>query len=479
MARRRANGEGTIYRRQDGRYEGAVYLLSTTGKRKRIRVYGQTRSEVHVKLTEAQAQAQQGIAVADKAWRLDGYLDYWIENAVQLKRRPLTYRRHEAIVRLYLKPGLGKYVLTQLSVPIVQDFLDALYAGGQSAANVHQIRKVLSAALTYALRKELLLRNVARLVELPSYKPEKAKHWTGAETQRFLQAAQTDPLYPAFVLLVLYGFRRGEVLGLRWCDVNFDQGVLHVKQQIQRINGALRQVRLKTDTSERDEPLLAAARDVLRQQLLKQAAARTAAGDTWHGAGTDEELVFTTSSGRPVESHNLCRSFQRICAQHGLRRITLHGLRHTNATTQKNLQVHDRDIQAILGHGDVRTTGIYEHVNMESKRNALEKVEGLLFGSVVVDGYRSRQMQPSNHKIVAQNTSYNFGGSSQTRTGDTRLFRASSVPLVQRLQSIKCLMQVRTQQWLLGAAAVKLAVKIPGDEMIDNLRDGPCGVTGR
>jgi len=460
MAQRRVNGEGTIYRRKDGRYEAAAYLLTTSGKRQRVRLYASTRQEAQNKLVNAKANSQQGIPIPEKSWKLRDYLDYWLEHAVRIKRRPLTYRRDEAIVRLHLKPGLGQYALNSLSVQIVQDFLDQLYSDGRSAATLFQIRKVLSAALTYAMRKELLFRNVARLVELPSYKPDEASHWNLGETLQFLQAAQSDPLYPAFALLVLYGLRRGEVLGLRWCDVDFEQGILHVRQQLQRIDGELRQVPLKTEASNRDEPLLTTARDVLIEQRRKQAAARASATEDWQGVGTEKELVFTTRTGRPIESHNLYRSFMRICAQHNIRRITVHGMRHTNATTQKNLHVHARDIQAILGHGDVRTTGIYEHVDLDNKRNALVKVEQQLFGRESTgDRWRSRQPLPSNNLFVADITSSKSGGASQTRTGDTRLFRPTDASMQERLTSIVFVMQGRTRVWMLGCVAVDVAVR--------------------
>lgn len=455
MPRRRANGEGTIYRRKDGRYEGAAYFLTTTGKRKRLRVYGQTRDEVSAKLAEAKVRAYQGVPLPDRTWKLGEYLDYWLERA---KRRPLTYRRHESISRLYLRPGLGQYRLNRLSVHVVQNFLDRLLADGKPPATIYQVRKVLSAALTYAMRQELIFRNVARLVELPQYSPREARHWTREETVRFLEVARPDPLYPVFALLALYGLRRGEVLGIRWSDVDFGKGVLRIRQQIQRINGSLQQVELKTDTSRRDAPLLPTARDLLLKQKQEQAAARVAAGSSWQGTGTETELIFTTKTGRPIESRNLYRSFLRICRQHRLRRITIHGLRHSNATTQKELQVHDRDIQAILGHGDVRTTGIYEHVDMDSKRRALERVEQGLFDlTAATDRLRCRQLQPSSQELQVEYDGIVSGGSSQTRTGDTRLFRPSLAILRERLQSVDLVMQSRTRHWLLGAVAVNLS----------------------
>ncbi len=465
---RRANGEGTIYQRADGRYEAAVMLPTSSGKRKRFRVYGKTRQEAHSKLTRIVEEVRRGVIPPDQPWKVSEYLDFWLERE---KRRPLTRKRHETITRLYIRPGLGRHRLDGLSVRIVQNFLDDLLAGGKSVATIHQVRKVLSAALTYAMRQEMIMRNVARLVELPRYKPKEAQHWAPDEIVQFLKAAESDPLYPVFTLLTLYGLRRGEVLGIRWCDVDFDHGVLHIRQQVQRINGKLEQVELKTESSERDEPLLEKAREVLLDQHRVQEEAKSEAGNDWQGTGNDDELVFTTHTGRPLESHNLARAFMRICRQHGLRRITVHGLRHSNATTQKGLQVHSRDIQAILGHGDVRTTGIYEHVDLASKRNALQKVEGRLF---TISNNRKhcrqnyRQTTQKNDSTSPKSQERKtptpgglgvfLGGSSQTRTGDTRLFRAIGATLGERLTSIKLAMQRRANTWMIGCIAVQITV---------------------
>ncbi|MFB8276919.1 tyrosine-type recombinase/integrase [Nocardia colli] len=467
--RTRANGEGTIYLRADGRYEAAVMLSTSTGRRKRIRVYGKTRQEAHSKLLRIIEEAHRGIPPADRAWKVDEYLDFWLERE---KRRPLTRKRHEAVVRLYIKPSLGRCQLNGLTIRIVQGFIDDMEAEGKSIATIHQVRKVLSAALTYAMRQEIISRNVARLVELPRYRSKEAEHWTPDELVQFLDAARSDPLYPAFILLTLYGLRRGEVLGIRWRDVDFSNGVLHIRQQVQRIDGSLRQVELKTDSSERDEPLLEKAREALLRQRRIQDAARIDAGKNWQGTSNDYELVFTTRSGRPLESHNLARSFMRICERQDLRRITVHGLRHSNATTQKSLQVHSRDIQAILGHSDVRTTGIYEHVDLDSKRRALQRVQGRLFTTKASTSrpYRQNYRQalveststdssPQPRKIPTSDEIGIFlGGSSQTRTGDTRLFSATGVTLRERLTSINNAMRLRTTTWMLGCVAVNTAV---------------------
>ena len=158
--------------------------------------------------------------------RLGEYLDYWLAEVVRPNQRRTTYARYEAIVRLHLKPGLGGYQLRRLSVQLMQAFFSRRLADGQPVRNVHVMREVLSSALSRAMHEELVTRNVARLVKLPTYDPDEIAPWTAAEAKRFLEAARDDPLYPAFLLLLLYGLRGGEVLGLHWRDIDFRSGVI-------------------------------------------------------------------------------------------------------------------------------------------------------------------------------------------------------------------------------------------------------------
>src|SRR5437868_5047362 len=113
---RRANGEGTIYRRKDGRWDASAYFLTSSGKSKRQHFYGETRAEAHDKLVAAQNQAQQGVVLPDKNWKVGEYLDYWLENIIKPNRRPATYEQYEWIVRLHLKPALGGCYLRRLTV---------------------------------------------------------------------------------------------------------------------------------------------------------------------------------------------------------------------------------------------------------------------------------------------------------------------------------------------------------------------------
>ncbi len=374
--RRRHNGEGTISGpRKDGRYVGAFYAPTSTGTYKRVYVYGRTWEQAHDRLVEEQSKVVRGIPVAAESWKLGPYLDQWLENVVKPTRRAATYALYETIIRLYLKPDLGHHRLRRLSVATVQRFLNVKLAEGQSVRNVHMMRQVLSAALTRASREELISRNVARLAELPAWEPGEVRPWSVDEALSFLRAAKSDPLYPAFVFLLLYGMRRGEVLGLRWQDVDLGIGVFRVRQQLQRIHGSLQAGLVKTRAGNRDLPIPALARAALVIRQQKQAADREAFGRAWQDTG----LVFTTRSGLPIEPRNLVRSFRRICDHHKIRVIKVHHLRHTTASLLKKLRVPPRDTQMILGHAHISTTmQIYTHVDEEARDDALTGLDKLL-----------------------------------------------------------------------------------------------------
>jgi integrase len=377
--RQRPNGEGTVSGpRKDGRYVGAFFASTTAGTRKRIYVYGRTRGEVHAKLVDEQAKAAHGVPVSAETWKLGPYLDYWLEQVVKPNRRPTTYALYEMIARLHLAPGLGKYPLKRLSVPVVQTFLNGQLRAGRSVRLVQIMRQVLSAALSRAVREELVVRNVARLVDLPGWEPKAVEPWSPTEALAFLSAAAADPLYPVFVLLLLYGLRRGEALGLPWSDIDLNRKVIHVRQQIQRVSGELHIGPVKTRAGARNLPLLGLASDALTARRVCQDADRTSLGGSWPETG----LVFTTRTGRPVEPRNLVRSFTRLCDNHGIRRIRLHALRHTTASLLKDLGVPPRDVQVILGHSHITTTQqIYTHVDEAARLDAITKLNKLLGGT--------------------------------------------------------------------------------------------------
>ncbi|MDS1270438.1 site-specific integrase [Lipingzhangella sp. LS1_29] len=375
--RGRANGEGTVFQRKDGRWVAEAYVLASDGSLKRVQRYARTRKEAYNKLTSLQENSNRNVAVPDRPWKLGEYLDYWLEHVAKPSVRATTYAKYEQTVRLYLKPTLGSQRLDRLRVAKIQTFLNGRLKGGDSVAKVHAMRTTLSSALTRAMREELITVNPARLVTLPAESPERLKPWNAEEAKRFLNHARNHHLYPAFVLMLLYGLRRGEVLGLAWDDVDFEQDVMSIRRQIQRVDGSLALVEVKTRAGRRSLPLLSWARDALIQQAEWQAQKRRSAASTWE----ETDLVFTTRTGRAIQPRSLSRSFERLSESAGMRPIRLHDLRHSVASLLKRSGVAPRDAMEILGHSRISVTmEIYTHSDESTQREGLGRLGGTLFG---------------------------------------------------------------------------------------------------
>lgn len=445
MSGGRSNGDGTIYKRKDGRYEGAAYVVTNTGTRKRVRVYGASRDEARLKLTAQLAQADKGIPTSERAWTVGQYLDYWMTEVVPTTRRPATVLSYESAVRVHIKPRLGSKSLTKLTVQELQRLLNKQREDGHSVRVVRLTRTVLSAALTRAMREELVTRNVARLVELPAWKRRDITPWSVAEAQRFLESTRRDRMYPAFLMLVLYGLRRGELLGLRWSDVDFDENVIHVRQQLQQLSNNVETGPIKTDAGIRDLPLIPA----VRRALLQHEALSAPTDDP-------ECLVFLGTTGSPLWPRNFAKRFHKLRDQAGLRRITIHHLRHTAATLLKNAGVPARDAQLILGHAHISTTQqFYQHGDLEGQKTALTKVGQVLLSGV--DGNRCRQVQPSNSILRGLNGLITSGGPAGTRTPDTLLKRPQTDEDAISLTSVIKHQRARAYACVLGYVAVRLS----------------------
>ncbi len=369
------NGEGTIYQRKDGRFEAATYVTTSDGTRKRKRVYGRTWEEIHRALVEIKAQEHRGIPVPAASLAVGQFLDEWLEHIARPSVRASTYAKYETFVRLYLKPGLGTRRLAQLSPAEVRRFLAAQRGAGVSPARLQAIHAVLRNALEHAMREDLVVRNAAKLVRMPTPPRRDFQPWTVQQALDFLSASRTDPLATAFLLCITLGLRRGEVLGLHWGDIDLDEGTVRVRRQLQRSAGQLQLVEVKTARSRRAIPLPEICVRALRRRRGQQAADRLSAGAAW----VESDLVFTTGHGTPVEPRNMARSFARIVTAADLPATRLHDLRHLCSSFLAFLQVQPRTIMEILGHSQIAVTmNIYTHVTSQEQRQAMKLMDRLL-----------------------------------------------------------------------------------------------------
>lgn len=371
--KRNPNGAGTITKRKDGRFQCAVYVLQPDGTRARKFAYGKTWQECDTKRRELLAKVDQGVPVPTRSAKLSEWLPYWLDNVIKPRRKLSTYDKYEAHVRLYLAPMLGAKRLETLGVADVRRFLVRLEKQ-TTAATAKESHRVLRSALSSACREELITRNVAKLVEPLRTDNRELKPWTLDETLDFLAASRKDPLYAAFVLAIAMGLRRGEIVGLRWSDLDLDNRVLYVRQQTQRRRGVLYDDDPKS-RRRRAVPLPALCIAPLRWRRMRQAAARAKAGERWQ----ESAYVFTTRTGRPVEPRNVYRSFTRIAQSAGLRVIRLHDARHGTATLLTAAGVAPRVVMEILGHSQISITmDVYTHVVQDTQREAMSHMDRLL-----------------------------------------------------------------------------------------------------
>ena len=288
---------------------------------------------------------------------MERFLHYWLEEIVQPNLAPKTYEKYELFARLHIIPHLGTKRLDKLQVKDIRQWLNKLSricqccAQGKDAARpvgkqrccavgtcCHEslsagtrkdARNALRAALTCAVEEQIITRNPAAVIRLPSRRdPQRRRRsWTVDEARRFLESARRDDdvLYAAYVLVLVLGLRKGELLGLTWELVNFDSGQLYVGEQVQRVGRQLLRRETKTETSDAPLPLPDLCVAALKLRKQQQDADRDRAGGAWIDTG----LVFTTRRGTLIEPRNFNRSFDRRIIRAKVPKITVHGARRT------------------------------------------------------------------------------------------------------------------------------------------------------
>jgi len=361
MTKRRGNNEGSISRRKDGRWMGRYTVHTADGTKQRA-VYGKTRADVSQKLTKAMADRDSGIVYDDKNLTVREYLNRWLSDAVRGTVRDSTYSRDKYLVTNHVKPSIGRVKLKNVNALHLQGLYRERMDSGLSGSTVQKIHHVLHKALAQAVRWSLIPRNPADDVKAPTPTPKEMHPLSAHEARQLLEAARGDRFEALYVLAVHTGMRRGELLGLKWDDVDLENATVRVRRTLTRIaNG--RRLALgppKNKKSHRTVRLTERAVEALRSHLERQLAEIEALGDLYK----DQGLVFTTEAGTPINPSNLRqRSLAPLLKRAGLPQITFHDLRHTCASLLFQKNVHPKFVQELLGHASIAITlDTYSHM---------------------------------------------------------------------------------------------------------------------
>ena len=359
MANKRGNGEGSIYRRKDGRWVGQYLVYTAQGPKYRY-IYGKTRADVSKRLTKAMADRDDGLVFDAGALTIGEYLERWLADTVRGTVRVSTFERHEQIIRTHLAPALGRVKLKTLTPAHVRSLHREKLDAGLAPATVRKIHSTLHKALSQAVADGLIPRNAAD-VKAPRPAPEEIRPLSEAEARAFLEAAGKveDRFEALYVLAITTGLRRGELLGLRWDDADLLRGTLRVGRALVREGGRHELGETKTRRGRRRVHLTPRTVAALKAHRRRQLEERMRLSDLYK----DQGLIFATSVGTPLNPENLVkRSFKPLLKKAGIQEIRFHDLRHTCATLLLCRGVHPKIVQELLGHATIAMTlDTYSH----------------------------------------------------------------------------------------------------------------------
>jgi integrase len=367
---KRGNGEGSIYQRKsDGKWVGSITLENS----KRKVFYGKTRKEVQEKLRVAQNELKQGILVPGSRQTVEQYLGEWLKVHKQLVR-PRTYERYEAIIRLHLVPTLGKLPLQKLTAQHLQRLYAEKLESGLSSTTVAAIHNMLHTALDNAIKVSILTRNVCEMVSPPRKVHKEMTPLTLEQVRKLIDAARGHPQEALFTLALATGMRRGELLGLKWQDINLEKGVLQVRRALTRMPTGLgyEETEPKTKKSRRSIVLAPFAIVALMKHQARQLKMKLVAGDAWE----EHDYVFCSPIGKHLNPGNdVLVQLKKLLKKAGLPDIRFHDLRHSTATLLLSNGVHPKVVQEILGHSEISMTlDTYSHVLPTMQQEAISKL---------------------------------------------------------------------------------------------------------
>jgi integrase len=375
MAKKNGNGEGGISRRKDGLYM-ARYTVQTATGAKRKTLYGKTRREVDEKLTKAKADRDGGLVFDANNLRLGEYLGRWLADSVRDTVRPTTFERYEQIVRLHIRPVLGKVKLKNLTSAHVRGLYREKLDAGLSPRTVQYVHVTLHKSLKQAIADGLIPRNATEAVKPPQVRREEMRPLTAEQVQVLFEAANSHRLEALYVLAVTTGLRQGELLGLKWDDIDLEVGTLQVRRTLTTAKGGPVLSAPKTKGSRRTVRLSLTALEALRSHLERQLGEIDQADDLWRENG----LIFASESGEPLSrQHVTAHRFKPLLKRAGLPEIRFHDLRHTCATLLLSKNVNPKVVSEMLGHASIAITlDTYSHVLPTMQESAAKAMEDAL-----------------------------------------------------------------------------------------------------
>jgi integrase len=354
MAKKRGNGEGSIYKRPNG-----TWSVQATLQGRRLSQTFKTQRECQEWLKKTRGQIDDGMTFSSTKLRLGEYLSSWLSSSKALLRRS-SWIHYNQLNRQYITPGIGHIRLKDLKTEHVQGFYNRLIEEGVGIHSILKIHAVLHRALEQAVKASMLTRNPASYTQLPKKPITEMEILTESQVSQFLISAKDHRLEALFHLALISGARQMELLGLKWSDLDWVKQTLKIERQLLRPDGdGIKFSAPKTRYGRRVVALGGKTIEVLRKHYNFQRRERLAAGEHWK----EYDLIFTSRVGTPIHYHNLLKNFHNVLKFAGLPTIHFHGLRHTCASLLLNQGVPVIEVSRRLGHSRASITlDVYGHL---------------------------------------------------------------------------------------------------------------------
>jgi len=378
---KRANNEGSINKRNDGRWEGKIIVgIKSDGKPDRKSVYGKTQKEVKEKLEALKSHLRLGTYAAPSSITVKQWLSIWVNDYAQVATRTSTYKKYFSLIKSHIIPAIGNIRLQDLKTNVIQNLFATLLKSGNlrtkkglSPSTVAEIHLILNQACAQAIANNLINKNPVTATKKPSRNHHEINPYTKEELDLFLDAAKDHRLYPAFLLEAHTGLRRSELLGLKWKDLDFIKGTV----TIVRANKVDTKSDMQTKTKSGNRTIVIAKKTlpVLAEHKRQQDMLQKQLGDAY----INEEFIFCQQNGKRSCPRSFSRSFNQLLRKRQLRKIRFHDLRHTHATLLLAKGIPVDLVSKQLGHASIRITlENYSHILPGMQEQIAELLDNIL-----------------------------------------------------------------------------------------------------
>lgn len=370
---KRGQNEGSLHQLKSGRWCGQI---SVNGKR--ISKTFDSQREVILWIRQTHKQVEEGLNFDGSKEMLKPYLEGWLKS-MESKLRASTLAHYRSLASNYIYPQLGRVLIRDLSTDHLQHVYDGWLSSGMSAYLLLKIQQVLHSCLDRAVRNGKLVKNITDYVDKPAEPRTENIIWNEEQIAGFLQAAKKDKnksrIYALFHLAINSGMRQGELLGLKWSDLDWTKRTLKIDRQLARFGGNMF-APLKTDASYRTIDLGSDTIEALRARAQIQQIERGFAGSNWQ----ENDLIFTTKTGDPIHPTNLLiHYFKPLMKCSGAPKIRFHDLRHTAASHMLNMGIPSIVVSKRLGHSKISTTlDMYGHLIPGITSGTGQKMDNLI-----------------------------------------------------------------------------------------------------